>query len=151
MFVHAADSAVASPPLLNMYLYLNTTERDSFEVALIDERGIVKRKKVKSARRHSEKLLRTINDLLNSRERGLAGIAVVKGPGSFTSLRIGISTANALAYALAVPVVGVKPDFPLEKLADLFNKPSKKGIVLPTYGGEPNITLPNLGGMNETS
>jgi len=41
----------------------------------------------------------------------IKGVIVVKGPGSFTSLRIGVSVANALGYALGVPVAGVeKPD-----------------------------------------
>jgi len=36
----------------------------------------------------------------------LVGIIVVNGPGSFTSIRVGVSFANALAYALRIPIVG---------------------------------------------
>lgn len=35
------------------------------------------------------------------------GIAVVTGPGSFTSIRVGVSFANALAYGQGIPVVGI--------------------------------------------
>src|SRR5579864_1237190 len=37
---------------------------------------------------------------------GLSAIVVFQGPGSFTSLRIGISVANTMAYALSIPIVG---------------------------------------------
>ncbi|MDH4264712.1 MAG: tRNA (adenosine(37)-N6)-threonylcarbamoyltransferase complex dimerization subunit type 1 TsaB [Deltaproteobacteria bacterium] len=59
---------------------------------------------------HSEKLMPAIANLL--REASLSvgdigGIALALGPGSFTGLRIGVSTVKGLAYALQVPVVGV--------------------------------------------
>jgi tRNA threonylcarbamoyladenosine biosynthesis protein TsaB len=37
----------------------------------------------------------------------LSGVAVVKGPGSFTGLRIGMSVAKGLAVAQNLPIVGV--------------------------------------------
>jgi tRNA threonylcarbamoyladenosine biosynthesis protein TsaB len=46
--------------------------------------------------------------------RELAAIAVGTGPGSFTSLRMGIAAARAIAFALNVPVAGVST---LEALA----------------------------------
>jgi tRNA threonylcarbamoyladenosine biosynthesis protein TsaB len=39
--------------------------------------------------------------------RKLSGIAVSGGPGSFTGLRIGMSTAKALAWVWGLPVVGI--------------------------------------------
>lgn len=39
--------------------------------------------------------------------KDLTHIACVTGPGGFTSLRVGVSAANALVYALKVPVCGV--------------------------------------------
>ena len=37
----------------------------------------------------------------------LTGITVDTGPGSFTGLRVGVSVANALSYALQIPVNGL--------------------------------------------
>jgi tRNA threonylcarbamoyl adenosine modification protein YeaZ len=39
--------------------------------------------------------------------RDLTHIACVTGPGGFTSLRVGVATANALGFTLGVPVAGV--------------------------------------------
>lgn len=57
----------------------------------------------------SEKLLFIIDSLLKSCGIGiddLGLIAVSVGPGSFTGLRVGISTAKGLAYPLNIPVAG---------------------------------------------
>ncbi|MCG8651619.1 MAG: tRNA (adenosine(37)-N6)-threonylcarbamoyltransferase complex dimerization subunit type 1 TsaB [Pirellulales bacterium] len=40
-------------------------------------------------------------------DRKLGFISVADGPGSFTGLRIGVTTAKTLGYALSLPVVGV--------------------------------------------
>lgn len=37
----------------------------------------------------------------------LEAVGVSRGPGSFTSLRVGVATANALGQALGIPVVGI--------------------------------------------
>lgn len=60
---------------------------------------------------HSQRLIPLVNDLLQAGNLSLADIdlvAVTIGPGSFTGLRIGISSAKAIAYALGLPMVGVK-------------------------------------------
>lgn len=59
---------------------------------------------------HAEKLHVFIEELF--KETGmslqeLAAIAVSKGPGSYTGLRIGVSTAKGLCYALGVPLISV--------------------------------------------
>ncbi len=59
---------------------------------------------------HTEKLVPSIDWLLselNMEKSDLTGVAVSLGPGSFTSLRVGISTAKGICYSLGIPLIGV--------------------------------------------
>lgn len=66
---------------------------------------------------HSERLMISVDHLLEDTKTGLEeieGFSITLGPGSFTGLRIGISTVKGLAFATGCPVVGVST---LEALA----------------------------------
>lgn len=59
---------------------------------------------------HSEKIMELLDGLLRSSgldKKCINAIAVSIGPGSFTGLRIGLSTAKGLAFGLQIPVVSV--------------------------------------------
>jgi len=59
---------------------------------------------------HSEKLAILIKDLLSYVEiktTDLTAVAIASGPGSYTGLRIGTSTAKGLCYALNIPLIGI--------------------------------------------
>ncbi|MFC3327445.1 tRNA (adenosine(37)-N6)-threonylcarbamoyltransferase complex dimerization subunit type 1 TsaB [Mesorhizobium cantuariense] len=59
---------------------------------------------------HAEHLMAVIAEALKTAATdyaGLGAIAVSVGPGSFTGLRVGVSTARGLALALKVPAIGV--------------------------------------------
>jgi len=61
----------------------------------------------------SDDILKKINQLINKpgvRLSDIKGIFVVKGPGSFTGLRVGISVANQFAHQLGIPIVGIYCD-----------------------------------------
>ncbi|MWC30391.1 tRNA (adenosine(37)-N6)-threonylcarbamoyltransferase complex dimerization subunit type 1 TsaB [Paenibacillus sp. MMS18-CY102] len=68
-------------------------------------------------RNHSVEVVSKIKGLLASREltqQELGGIAVGRGPGSYTGMRIGVTVAKTLAWAWRLPLVGVSS---LEALA----------------------------------
>jgi len=86
-------------------------------VAVAGKEGILAERMILNKRTHSVNLLPMIKAVLEDAEidrRKLAGIAVSSGPGSFTGLRIGMSTAKALAQVWSLPVAGIST---LETLA----------------------------------
>ena len=59
---------------------------------------------------HAEKLHVFIDELLAENKlkpRDLAAVAVSKGPGSYTGLRIGVSAAKGLCFALDIPMISI--------------------------------------------
>ena len=72
----------------------------------------------------------------------VSGLAIYKGPGSFTGLRIGITVFNTLAYARSLPIVGVTGDNWRTSGVARLEAGENDQIVLPEYGGEANITKP---------
>ncbi|MCJ7515988.1 MAG: tRNA (adenosine(37)-N6)-threonylcarbamoyltransferase complex dimerization subunit type 1 TsaB [Dehalococcoidia bacterium] len=63
-----------------------------------------------SGQNHTVELVPNIISLLNQVKgspQSLTAIFVAKGPGSFNGLRVGISTAKGLVFALAIPLVGI--------------------------------------------
>ncbi|MFB6291621.1 MAG: tRNA (adenosine(37)-N6)-threonylcarbamoyltransferase complex dimerization subunit type 1 TsaB [Candidatus Bipolaricaulia bacterium] len=79
-------------------------------IGLIDEGEVIGEFTFGAKESQSERLLPSIDLLLGQADIDISEIeklAVSRGPGSFTGLRIGISTAKGLAMGLGVPLVGV--------------------------------------------
>jgi len=79
-------------------------------VAVGDSGAVLGEVKLAGGRRHAEQLapaIRYVCDETGVALSQLAAVAVGVGPGLFTGLRVGVTTAKVMAQALRVPVVGV--------------------------------------------
>ncbi|MBC7512351.1 tRNA (adenosine(37)-N6)-threonylcarbamoyltransferase complex dimerization subunit type 1 TsaB [Candidatus Saccharibacteria bacterium] len=70
----------------------------------------------------------------------ITAVAVYKGPGSFTGLRIGLTVLNTIAYDMTIPVIGTTGDDWLDEALERIDRRESDGLVMPLYGREPNIT-----------
>ncbi len=79
-------------------------------VALSDGAHLLAEFNLDSRKTPTEWLLAAIEDLLvktGLTKDSLDAIGIVRGPGAFTGLRVGLATAKGLALALGCPLVGV--------------------------------------------
>ena len=79
-------------------------------VAIVEDDNLIVEYTVNYKKTHSQTLLPMLDEIVRMTETDLSSvdaIAVAKGPGSFTGLRIGASTVKGLGFALDKPVIGV--------------------------------------------
>ena len=86
--------------------------------------------------------IQEILNMLSISYDNLGGIAIYKGPGSFTGLRIGMSVANALAFSLGIPIVSKSGNNWLESSMEDLLKGKNEKIVAPKYGAPARVTKP---------
>lgn len=98
-------------------------------VALMEGEKLIAQYSQCSGLTHSRTLLPMVDDMLKNTENTIAGvdlIAVAHGPGSFTGIRIGVSTVKGLAWAADKMCVGVST---LEAMA--WHGVSAGGLICP--------------------
>ncbi len=91
-------------------ILLLETATSSCSVALSENGKIIAVKEANERNIHASHITLFIDELmLNAGKKytDLKAVAVSKGPGSYTGLRIGVSTAKGLCYALDIPLLGI--------------------------------------------
>jgi tRNA threonylcarbamoyladenosine biosynthesis protein TsaB len=121
------------------------TDKPEAEVYLFDFNKKLAEVKWQAHLKLAETLNTKIEEILNMLSISyddLDGVTIYKGPGSFTGLRIGMSVANALAYAQNIPIVArAGGDWVKQSIDDLQKNRSDK-IALPEYGAPARTTTP---------
>jgi tRNA threonylcarbamoyladenosine biosynthesis protein TsaB len=109
---------------LTKQLYLSTmilqieTATTSCSVALANGGEVVVFKQINQRNIHAEVITVFVEEIINTagiEYQDIEAVAVSSGPGSYTGLRIGISTAKGLCFALDKPLIAVET---LESMVD---------------------------------
>ncbi len=105
------------------------TGTDICSVALANDGELMALRESDEGRDHAKKVALFVDELL--RETGvqpadLDAIAVGKGPGSYTGLRIGVSFAKGMCYALNIPLIAVGS---LDALSEVAREDYDAGIL----------------------
>ena len=106
------------------------TSTSMCSVALCDNAGVIALRESDKDKSHASALTVYIDELLKEsglKAKDLEAVAVSKGPGSFTGLRIGVSVAKGIAYAASIPIIGV--DTTLSMFYGLIDMPHIKSIT----------------------
>jgi tRNA threonylcarbamoyladenosine biosynthesis protein TsaB len=100
-------------------------------VSIFDGKTILNETVINAARNHSALLIPSIVDCLKVLHKGMADIdvlAVSAGPGSYTGVRIGVTTAKTIAWACSIPLYSVSSLKILAMNGIRFN-----GLVVPLF------------------
>ena len=105
------------------------TSTDYLTVAVCDGETVCSEHSILAERRHAERIIEIIDCALTDAGTRLADLdllAVTVGPGSFTGLRIGVSTMKGVAQGANLPLAGVSTLDAMSGQAALFD-----GLVCP--------------------
>lgn len=112
-----------------MYILGLDTATQTAGVALINDDTVISERFINNKLTHSQHLMPMVEGVLNDagiKAKDLNCIAVTKGPGSFTGLRIGMTAAKTMAQVLEIPLVAVST---LDLIA--YNLIGTDGLICP--------------------
>ncbi len=127
-----------------MYLYINTADSKTCIGLLDDTCKMCSFYAWEGGQNQSETLLKEVDKLfVNSQisKKDVIGIIAFRGPGSYTGVRVGVATANALALAWNVPIWGAnKNDISNTSYFQKLVKSKAAKMICPDYQKPPHIT-----------
>jgi len=123
-------------------LAINTALKTT-SIAIIDGEKVVAEKSWLAENDEAERLMPEISKLLKSKKvkyEDIKEIIVVRGPGSFTGLRVGIAAANMMAYILSIPISSIDTFAFLWELNEtLGDKKEKSALTL--FAGKKELYI----------
>ena len=93
-----------------MILAINTSTLQFSMALMTDDETVLGEFSVSKGKGHFGGLMPALDSLLTTTRsdiHDLRAVIVAIGPGSFTGLRVGLSTAKGLCHALEVPIIGI--------------------------------------------
>ncbi len=118
-------------------LIIDTTHAN-FEVLLCDNKKIIVDNTFQVNGKHAELLINTISNILKEHGYGVSDIRnvfAIKGPGSFTGIRIGLTFAKVLATSLNIKAFGISS---MEKLLTTVQKDKLKAYNIVIFESSIN-------------
>ncbi len=100
------------------------TSTDVNTVAILSDNELIGEISINAGKRHSERLISLIDTLLTEAQLSIQDIHILSisiGPGSFTGLRVGLSTWKGIAIARGIPLIGVPTLDAMTRLAPFYN------------------------------
>ncbi len=118
------------------------TSNQLLGVAVMKDGAVIGELVTNAAKNHSVRLMPAIVQLMNDinmRPDELDKIIVAKGPGSYTGVRIGLTTAKTMAWTLDIPVTGVSS---LEAL--IYQGRFFRGLLCPFFDARRGLVYTGL-------
>lgn len=115
-----------------IYLLLDTSNKP-MSLAVMQDNNILVEHTTNIKRNHSVQLMPAIQKIIEEaglNKKEIEAIVVAKGPGSYTGLRIGVTTAKTLAYALNTELYGVSS---LKALAATLPDTQSEQLIVPVF------------------
>lgn len=126
---------------MKSWLYIDTRTRASAEFGWISPAGDIKLWKVKPG---APGLMSSLAEKIKPVDlKNCLGICLVRGPGSFSSVRMGALVANLLSGVDSLPLYALvaEADFQPSRVPVLMANLKPVAYAGPLYDQEPNITI----------